>query len=77
MKRVMPITSRSRRSLTAALHKARLHLMTEPNSPDRVIEVGSHLLTLLVLGIDHKAVGSGEWYSLILNSAPADEWAQK
>ena len=71
-KRDMPIRSRSRRSLTVAMKKARLYLMTEPNSPDRVIEVGSHLVTLLVLGIDHKAVGSGEWYSMVLNSAPSD-----
>jgi hypothetical protein len=38
-----------------------------------VIEVGSHLVALLVVGIDHRAVGSGEWYSMILNSAPVIE----
>jgi len=50
------------------MRKARLHLMSEPNSVERVIEVGDFLLQLLVMGVDHKIVGSGEWYSMILNS---------
>jgi hypothetical protein len=71
--RDMPIRSTSRRSLTAAMKKARLHLLSEPNSVERVIEVGDHLLQLLVLGIDCNIVGSGAWYSMILNSALSDD----
>jgi hypothetical protein len=71
--RDMPIRPRSRRSLTAAMKKARLHLMSEPNSVERVIEVGDFLLQLLVMGIDCKIVGSGAWYSMILNSALSDD----
>jgi hypothetical protein len=64
----MPIRSASRRSLTAALHKARLHTTTEPHSVERVIETGDFLLQLLVAGIDSRITGSGAWYQMILGS---------
>jgi len=71
----MSIQSASRRSLSAALHKARLHLMTEPNSIERQIEVGSHLLTLLVAGIDSKETGTQAWRDMILNTAMSEDAA--
>jgi hypothetical protein len=73
--RNMPIRSTSRRSLQAAMKKARLHLMSEPGSCERVVEVGDHLLQLLVAGIDCKIVGSGAWYSMILNSCLTEDAA--
>jgi hypothetical protein len=66
----MPIVPGSRRSLLSAAKKLKLDFVTEPESPDRLIEMGEHVLQLLVAGVDHKMVGSGTWYALILNTAP-------
>ncbi len=59
-----------KRSLAQALKKAGLPPMTErPGSPASLRELSARYLDLLILGIDHRRVGTPQWVMIIEGGA--------
>lgn len=61
---IIAILPRSGRTFFDALHRAELRY------PTSLEQISDLYLQLLLLGIDHAAVGSGVWLTRVLGSAP-------